>query len=419
MILDLNAIRSQFPSLSRPAIFFDNPGGTQIAKPSLDRINRYLLECNTNHGGAFSASIQSDAILEEAHLAMADFYNASGPDEIIFGSNMTTLTLHLSRSIARTWQPGDEIVLTRLDHDANVTPWALAAADRGCKVIWVDFHPDNGTLNMEEMRTALERKPRFVAAGYASNALGTINPVDEIIRMAHKAGAWVYIDAVQFAPHGPIDVQALDCDFLVSSSYKYYGPHAGILYGKRAILNELMAYKVRPASSELPGKFETGTQNHEGIAGVLGTIEYFEWIGEQFGSPFEPQFAGAGFSGRRLALKKALAAIFAYDQELNQALLETLQSIRGLKLYGLQDPNRMHERVPTFSFRLRDLPPRVVAGKLAKEEIYAWDGNYYAINVTERLGLEASGGMVRVGATHYNTLSEVERLGQALSRITG
>ncbi len=232
MTLDIPAIRQQFPSLDRPAIFFDNPGGTQIARPSLERIHNYLLECNANHEGAFATSIQSDAILEEAHAAMADFLNAESSREIVFGNNMTTLTLHLSRSLARTFNPGDEIVVTRLDHDANISPWLLAAEDRGCKVTWIDFDVEDGTLNLDEFEQALDRKPRLVAFGYASNALGTVNPVRKITRMAHAAGALVYVDAVQYAPHGPIDVQDLGVDFLVCSAYKFFGPHAGILYGR-------------------------------------------------------------------------------------------------------------------------------------------------------------------------------------------
>ncbi len=415
---NLRAIRSQFPSLNRAAVFFDNPGGTQIARQSLERINKYLLECNANHEGAFATSIASDAILNEAHRAMADFYNAASPEEIIFGANMTTLTLHISRSISRNWSAGDEIVVTRLDHDANVTPWLLAAQDRGCKVIWVDFHPEDGTLNMEEMQAALERKPRLVAVGYASNSLGTINPVARIIKLAHEAGALVYIDAVQYAPHGPIDVQKLGCDFLVSSAYKFFGPHAGILYGRRELLEDLFAYKVRPATNQLPGKFETGTQNHEGIAGVLGAIEYFEWVGREYGSEHIEGLAEAGYTGRRLGLKKALTAIRAYEFELSRALLSALQSIPGLRIYGPTDVRQLEQRVATFSFRLKDLHPRVVAEKLAQEGIYVWDGNYYAIGVTERLGLEASGGMVRVGGAHYNTLEEVERLREALLKIS-
>ncbi len=417
MTLDLAAIRSQFPTLNRPAIFFDNPGGTQIAKPSLDRITNYLLECNANHEGAFATSIASGAILDEAHRAMADFYNASSPEEIVFGNNMTTLTLHISRSISRDWREGDEIVVTRLDHDANVTPWVLAAQDRGVKVIWVDFDVEDGTLKLNELQKALERKPRLLAVGYASNSLGTINPVSSIVKMAHDAGAMVYIDAVQYAPHGPIDVQRLNCDFLVSSSYKFFGSHSGILYGKRELLDRLYAYKVRPATNNLPGKFETGTQNHEGIAGVLGAVEYFEWVGEQFGGEQAEGLAGYGYTGRRLTLKKAMCAIRAYEFELSRALLSTLQSIPDLLIFGLTDARRLDERVATFSFRLKGLHPRAIAEKLAQEGIYVWDGNYYAINVTERLGLEDSGGMVRVGATHYNTLDEVEKLKEALTNI--
>jgi cysteine desulfurase family protein (TIGR01976 family) len=418
MTLDLSAIRSQFPSLAQPDIFFDNPGGTQIAKPSLDRINRYLIECNANHGGAFATSIASDAVLDEAHRAMADFYNASSAQEIVFGNNMTTLTLYISRSISREWKEGDEIVVTRLDHDANVTPWVLAAQDRGVKVNWVDFDVEDGTLKLDDLQNALERKPRLLAVGYASNALGTINPVDKIVKMAHEAGTMVYIDAVQYAPHGPIDVQKLDCDFLITSSYKFFGSHAGILYGKRELLEKLFAYKVRPATNELPGKFETGTQNHEGIAGVLGAIEYFEWVGKTFGDESHDRLRADNYQGRRLELKKAMLAIHAYEFGLSRALLSALEAIPGLHLYGLTDPDRLEDRVATFSFRLKDLHPRQVAEQLAEQGIYVWDGNYYALNVTERLGVEDSGGMVRVGAAHYNTLEEVERLKDALLKIS-
>jgi cysteine desulfurase family protein (TIGR01976 family) len=418
MTLDLSAIRSQFPSLNRPAIFFDNPGGTQIAKQSLDRINKYLIECNANHEGAFATSIASDAILDEAHRAMADFYNAAGPEEIVFGNNMTTLTLQFSRSISRDWKEGEEIVVTRLDHDANATPWVLAAQDRGCKIIWVDFDVEDGTLKLDDLQKALARKPRLLAVGYASNSLGTINPVEKIVKMAHDAGTRVYIDAVQYAPHGPIDVQRLDCDFLVSSAYKFFGTHAGILYGKRELLEKLFAYKVRPATNELPGKFETGTQNHEGIAGVLGAIEYFEWIGREFGSEHFEGLRGEDYTGRRLDLKKAMIAIQACEHELSRALLSALQAVPGITIFGLTDARRLGERVATYSFRLKDLHPRRVAGQLAEQDIYVWDGNYYAINVTERLGLEDRGGMVRVGAVHYNTLEEVERLKEALMEIS-
>ena len=417
MALDLSAIRSQFPSLGRPAIFLDNPGGTQIARQSLERINRYLIECNANHEGAFATSIASDAVLEEAHQAMADFYNAASAEEIIFGNNMTTLTLYISRSISREWKEGDEIVVTRLDHDANVTPWVLVAQDRGVKVNWVDFDVEDGTLKLDDLQKALERKPRLLAIGYASNSLGTINPVEKIVKMAHDAGTIVYIDAVQYAPHGPIDVQRLDCDFLITSAYKFFGTHSGILYGKHDLLEKLFAYKVRPATNKLPGKFETGTQNHEGIAGVLGAIEYFEWIGTEFGSEYAEGLSN--YEGRRLELKKAMLAIHGYELELSHALLSALGAVPGLHLYGITDPDRLEDRVATFSFRLKDLHPRKVAEHLADQGIYVWDGNYYALNVSERLGVEESGGMVRVGAAHYNTLEEVDRLKESLVSIAG
>jgi cysteine desulfurase family protein (TIGR01976 family) len=418
MTLDMSAIRNQFPSLNRPSVFFDNPGGTQIARQSLERVNRYLLECNANHQGAFATSIASDAILDEAHRAMADFYNATSPEEIVFGNNMTTLTFHISRSISRNWQEGEEIVVTRLDHDANVTPWVLAAQDRGCKVTWVNFNVEDGTLKLDELQKALERRPRLLAVGYASNSLGTINPVTKITKMAHAVGTLVYIDAVQYAPHGSIDVQKLDCDFLISSAYKFFGTHSGILYGKRELLEQLFAYKVRPATDRLPGRFETGTQNHEGIAGVLGAIEYFEWIGKEFGDEQLEGLMEAGYKDRLMRLKQAMVATRAYEFELSRALLSALQSVPGLTIYGLADVRRLDERVPTFSFRLKNQPPRVVAEKLAQEGIFVWDGNYYAINVTEQLGLENKGGMVRVGAVHYNTLKEVEQLKNALIKIS-
>ena len=420
MPLDLNAIRSQFPALQQQAgvIFFDNPGGTQIARPSLDRVTAYLTQHNANHGGAFLTSQRSDAVLDEAHAAMADFYNAARPEEIVFGNNMTTLTLHISRSISRTWQPGDTIVVTRLDHDANVTPWVLAAQDRGVNVRWVDFDVEDGTLRLDDFAAAMETRPRLVAIGYASNALGTINPVKKLVEMAHTAGAQVYIDAVQYAAHGPIDVQDLGCDFLVSSAYKFFGTHAGILYGRYDLLNELLAYKVRPATNDLPGRFETGTQNHEGIAGVLGAIEYLEWIGQNFGGDYADKYARK-FSGRRRHLKQAMAAIRAYEFEISRAVLAVLEETPGARLYGLADVQRLDERVPTFAFTLDGWRPRQIAEKLAAQDIYVWDGNYYAINVTERLGVETQGGMVRVGPVHYNTLEEVEKLREALRELAG
>jgi cysteine desulfurase family protein (TIGR01976 family) len=416
MTLDIQQIRSFFPALRREAIFFDNPGGTQVAKPVIDRVKSYLVENNANHGGAFATSQASDAILEEARAACAAFYNAARPEEIVFGPNMTTLTLSLSRAFAQWIKPGDRLVVTHLDHDANITPWVAAARDQGAEVDWVDFDVEDGSLRLDSLEKALERNPKLVAVGYASNALGTINPIKNIIQMAHEADALVFVDAVQYAPHGPIDVQALGCDFLVTSAYKFFGPHEGVLFGRYELLDRLPAYKVRPAPDDPPGKFETGTQNHEGIAGTLGALEYLEWVGNTYGGNYHDKYA-ARYSGRRLRLKQAMAAIRAYEYEISRALLDILTDTPGVRLYGPQDPRQLEARVPTFSFTVEGFSPREFARQLGEAGIYVWDGNYYALAVTERLGLEDRGGMVRVGAVHYNTLEEVDRFKDVLTKI--
>jgi len=416
MTYDINLVRQQFPSLDRPAIFLDNPAGTQISKPSLDRINRYLLEHNANHEGHFETSRKSDVMLHEAHAAMADFLNASRPEEIIFGNNMTTLTLHMSRSLARNLQAGDDILVTRLDHDANIAPWMLIAEDKGCNLLWVDIDVEDGTLDLDDFARALEKKPKIAAFGYASNLLGTVNPVKKLTKMAKDAGALVYIDAVQYAPHGPIDVQDIGCDFLVCSSYKFFGPHAGALYGRYDLLNQLKAYKVRPASNELPYKFETGTQNHEGIAGVLGALEYLEWLGKQFGAEQAQSWIEAGFTGRRLELKKGMSAMREYESELSRALIGIIESVPGTRIYGVTDLNRLDERVPTVSFTVEGKDPEKLADTIGRENIYVWNGHNYALAVVERLGLLEAGGMIRVGPVHYNTQNELNKFGEVLEK---
>lgn len=416
MTLDLHAVREHFPALRRPLIYLDNPGGTQIAQESIDRINTYLTLHNANHGGAFATSQESDAIVDEARNAMANFLNASRPDEIVFGPNMTSLTFNISRSLARTFKPGEHLVVTRLDHDANISPWMHVAEETGCQLDWVDFHPDDGTLDLDSLERALANNPRLVAVGYASNALGTINPVEKIVEMAHSAGALVYVDAVQYAPHGPIDVQTLGCDFLAVSSYKFFGPHAGILYGRYNLLEELAAYRVRPAPAEPPGKFETGTGNFEAISGILGALEYLEWIGEAFGKDYAEKYSRQ-FSGRALKLKQAMSAIRAFEFEVSRSVLDILEELPGLTIYGIRDPRRLDERVPTFAFNLHGKHPLGVAEYLGQAGINVWNGNYYALAVTERLGVEESGGMVRVGPVHYNTQEEIEKFGQVLGKI--
>jgi cysteine desulfurase family protein (TIGR01976 family) len=304
-----------------------------------------------------------------------------------------------------------------MDHDANIAPWMLVAEDKGCNLIWVDLDVENGLLDLNDFERALERKPKIAAFGYASNLLGTVNPVKKLTKMAHDAGTLVYIDAVQYAPHGPIDVQDIDCDFLVCSSYKFFGPHAGALYGKYDLLNELKAYKVRPASDELPYKFETGTQNHEGIAGVLGALEYFEWLAGQFGDGRESAWRKASFSGRRLALKQAMSAIRTYEYELSKALIEGIESVPGTRIYGVTDLNRLEERVPTVSFTIEGKAPEKIADAIGKQGFYVWNGHNYALAIVERLGLLGAGGMIRVGPVHYNTLDEIHRFKEVLHNV--
>ena len=423
MPLDLALIRSQFPSLSSGAIFFDNPGGTQVARQVMDRVNDYLLHHNANHGGAFKTSVESDAILHEAHAAMADFLGAASPDEIVFGANMTTLTFAVSRALGKLLSPGDEIVVTRLDHDADISPWLLLAEDTGAMIRWVDIREEDCTLDMSDFEAQITDRTKIVACGYASNAVGTINDVKAIVSMAHAAGALCFVDAVQYVPHGPTDVRDLGCDFLVCSAYKFFGPHVGALYGKYDLLDKLRAYKVRPAEDKPPYKFETGTQNHEGIAGTLGAMEYLEWVGKTFGKSqiFEDPTSGASGinskSQRREALARAMTVLADYERELGAHLIQGLQTIKGLKIWGITDPAQYHRRVPTVSFTLEGWHPRQIAERLAAENIYVWDGNFYALAVTERLGLESRGGLLRVGLAHYNTREEVDRLLEALHRF--
>ncbi len=422
MTFDLSRIRAQFPALAitdhgRRRIYLDNPGGTQVAQPVLDRMNHYLIHHNANKDGAFITARESDEVLHEAHAAMADLLNAASPDEIIFGPNMTTLTFALSRALGRWLQAGDEIVVTRLDHDADIAPWLLVAEDRGAVVRWVDIHPEDCTLDMADFESQITDRTKIVACGYASNAVGTINDVRAVVDMAHAAGALVFVDAVQYVPHGPTDVQALDCDFLACSAYKFFGPHSGILYGKYDLLDRLPAYKVRPAHNEPPYKFETGTQNHEGLAGTLGAVEYLSWVGETFGEKLQISNPKIPKSQRRAQLEEAMRLMVEYEKEISRQLIGGLSQIPGLKVWGVTDFSQLSRRVPTVSFTLEGWHPREVAEKLGEQNIFVWDGNYYALAVMERLELQKSGGMVRVGAAHYNTVEEIDQLVEAVRSL--
>ena len=407
--LDVSRCRDQFPALSRrigdrPAVYFDGPAGSQVPQYVVDAIGNYMLTMNANHGGVYQTSRDSDQLLERAHRGLADFLGTDDPGEVVFGPNMTSLTFALSRAMLQTWQAGDEIILSRLDHDANVSPWVLAARDAGATVHHIAINPADCTLDMKDLAAKLSPRTRLVAVGCASNAVGTINPVREIARMAHEVGALVYLDAVHYAPHALIDVGDLDCDFLVCSAYKFFGPHVGILWGRRRLLEELPAYKIRPAPDDIPGRWMTGTQNHECIAGALAAVDYLADLGRSL---------DAGASGRRAALKTAYRAISAYERDLVQQLIAGLEEIPEVKIWGITDPARLAERVPTLGVTHARLTPIELAQHLADRGIFAWHGNFYALPLTDALGLEPDG-MLRIGLLHYNTAEEVDLLLQVL-----
>src|ERR1700758_5054655 len=436
--LDLNYVRSQFPSLAQtvnghPAAFLDGPGGTQVPQRVIDAIANYLRRDNANTGGAYATSRHTDAMIAEARAAIADFLHC-GADEVVFGPNMTTLTFAISRALGRELKPGDEIVLTRLDHDANFSPWAAMAEDRGITVRIAEFHDEDCTLDLADLASKITDKTKLVAVGYASNAVGTINPVKQIVELAHKAGALAYIDAVHYGPHGLIDVAGLDCDFLACSTYKFFGPHMGVLFGKREHLKRLRPYKVRPNTNAIPNCWEWGTLNHECIAGIAACVEYFADLGRHTlessgGGHFVLESGGDGRLGRpssearpvtrRAAIEAAYQAIHEHERALLEKMITGLLKIPRLKIYGLTDPSRFHERCATLAVRIDGHTPLELATKLGERGFFTWDGNYYALNLTEHLDVEKSGGFLRIGLVHYNTIDEVDRLLAALHEIVG
>jgi cysteine desulfurase family protein (TIGR01976 family) len=409
--LDSAWVREQFPSLKlrvngHPAAFLDGPAGTQVPKQVMDAIQKYLLNSNANTCGAFATSRASDAMIASARAAMADFFHCD-QDEVVFGQNMTTITFALSRAIGRDLKPGDEIVVTTLDHDANVAPWR-ALEEKGVVIRQVDIREADCTLDLDDLKRKITSKTKVVAVGYASNAVGTINPVAEITKLAHDAGALMFIDAVHYAPHGPIDVRALDCDFLACSPYKFFGPHMGTLYGKREHLLRLKPYKVRPAYDSLPDRWETGTQLHELIAGVAAAVDYIAELGRR---------CDPSAQDRRSALLAAYRATRQHEMALLSQLIPGLLAIPGLQFFGITDANRFSERCSTVSVRLPNHKPVEVAAFLGERGIFTWDGNYYAVNLTECLGVEQTGGLLRIGLVHYNTAEEVGRLLAALGEF--
>ena len=406
--IDIDTIRSHFPALAQkingqPAVFFDGPGGTQVPQSVIDAIAGYLKSNNANTCGAYATSRNTDAVIAGARAAMADFFNCD-PAEVEFGANMTSLTFAISRAIGRDLSAGDEIVLTHLDHDANISPWR-ALEERGITIRMAEINQANCTLDMRDLASKITDRTRLVAVGYASNAVGTINDVKEVIRLAHARGALAYIDAVHYAPHGLIDVRALDCDFLVCSTYKFFGPHMGVLYGKREHLERLQPYKVRANTNAVPQRWEWGTLNHECIAGITACVDYLADLGRTAGTR------------RREALVNAYALIHQHEQELAHTLAAGLQKIPDLKLYGISDPTHFDQRCPTFAVRIAGFTPLQLATRLGNRGFFTWDGNYYALNLTEKLDVEKDGGFLRIGLAHYNSQEEVERFLLALTDI--
>ncbi|PQO47519.1 cysteine desulfurase-like protein [Blastopirellula marina] len=393
--------REQFPALRRQwngqqIVYFDGPAGTQVPQSVADAVSDYLLRHNANTHGAFATSRETDAMMDDAHAAVADLLGANYSDLIAFGANMTSLTFALSRSLAKTWQAGDEVLVSQLDHDANFSPWVLAAQDAGAVVKEIAVNVADCTLDMDDFRSKLSRKTKLVAVGCASNAVGSINPVAEITRLAHEVGALVFLDAVHYSPHALVDVADWGCDLLACSAYKFFGPHVGILYGKRLLMETLRPYKLRPAPENLPGRWMTGTQNFEGIAGVVAAIEYLAEISGERGT-------------RREQLKASYAKIVAYEQTLTAKMIDGLTAIDDVTVYGITDLQRLDERLPTFSIRHKKLAPKELAACLAEQGVFVWHGNYYALPLTETLGLEPEGA-VRIGMVHYNTPEEVDRV---------
>jgi cysteine desulfurase family protein (TIGR01976 family) len=400
----IDSVRAQFPGLQRevagrPAIFFDGPAGSQTPRRVAEAVSDYLLHRNANDGGPFATSQESGAMLADAHRAVADFVGAERAEEIAFGANMTTLTFAFGRALAKTWKAGDEIVVSNLDHDANVSPWVLAARDAGAVVKHIEVRTDDCTLDLDSLRAALGERTRLVAVGAASNLVGTINPIREIGELAHAAGAQLFVDAVHLAPHRLIDVGLWNCDYLVCSPYKFFGPHMGVLWGRSELMAELPAYKLRAADDVIPDRWMTGTQCHEGIAGTLEAVNYLADLGREI---------GGATSDRRAALRAAFAAIEAYESSLCGELLEGVARIEGARVVGITDSKRMAERAPTVGIVAEGCSPIALSEELGKCGVFSWGGNSYALPLTETLGIEPEG-VLRVGLLHYNTAEEVGR----------
>jgi cysteine desulfurase family protein (TIGR01976 family) len=402
----IERVRSQFPALDSPAVFLDNPAGTQVPRPVIDAVSAAMIAAASNTGGYFQASVEADGIVEGAHNSMAELLGGGSGREIVIGQSMTMLTFQISRSLGREWSAGDEIIVTRMDHEGNVSPWLKLAEERGLTVRWLPVNRDTWRIELEDLRPLLSDKTRLLALNYASNMTGSINPVAELTALAKDAGALVYVDAVQFAPHRLVDVAALGCDYLACSSYKFFGPHLGILWGRERLLSNLYPYAVRCGSQEPPGRHEIGTSQTELFAGLAAAVDYWVWLGEQTGA-----------SGtRRQKIARAYQAAEDYENSLTQRLIQGVLAIPEVQIRGLSKPGSLKDRVPTVSINHPRHRPSALAQALAREGINVWSGHNYAFELSKFLGLDEEG-VLRIGLAHYNTAAEVDRIVQSLGAL--
>ena len=402
-VFPIDHVRREFPALSRPQdgrprIFMDNPAGTQLPRRVVEAVSGALVNAASNYGGFFETSRNAEAIYTRAHDAMAEFVNARSSSEIVVAQSMTALTLHMSRSLGRRFAPGDEIIVTRMDHEGDVSPWLLLAEDLDLVVRWLPFSIDTWKIEPEDLEALLGPRTRLLALNFASNLTGSINDVAVLTALARSAGAMTWVDAVQLAPHQCIDVQALGCDFLVCSSYKFFGPHLGVLWGRGEFLDELPAYKVRCASDASPEKWETGTPQTELLAGLAACVDHYDWLGGLV----------SGEDSRRGRIEAAYAAATDYEARLVTRLINGIRAIPGTTIHGITNPNRVGERVPTVSMTHERVSPPRVAERLARDGICVWSGHNYALEVVRHLGIDEETGVVRIGLAHYNTEEEVD-----------
>jgi len=409
----IEKIREAFPGLKRTingkeAIFFDGPGGSQVPSSVADAVSSYLLYQNANTGMDFATSVETDELISQALIACADFLGCTNPKEIAFGQNMTSLNIQLATALSRTWGHGDEVVVTRLDHDGNVRPWVLAAEWSGAKIRKVEINANDCTLDMKSLESCINERTVLVAVGASSNLSGTNNDIKKIVKICRDYEAEVVIDAVHYAPHSLIDVEQIGCDFLLCSPYKFFGPHQGILWGREERMSELPVAKLRVSTEEIPFRWMTGTQSHEGIAGTMAAIEHLAWIGKEC--------SGDSGLSRREYLSKAFISIEEHERLLCLRMIEGLEEVDGIKIWGITDPNRIAERSPTVSFTHPRMEAAGIGKRLAEMGVFVWAGNFYALELTEALGLEPEG-VVRAGVLHYNTMEEVERFVSSVSNI--